>query len=213
MTMLSKLKLTLSIVALTLLGVIPLISASMPTGEVVIGKNQLEPAYNDMDGSLTYLLTPLGTPLIDPANTHAQAPLYLTVYPSSVSGTIGTVNCQHQPMDNCPDHGPLIAGLAEAVMPSVYLGGVWGHDHLVSGHPAPPPAGGDFNVAWLPVVILFTSKTAAANHITTLTQLNAALASGQAIQIPLPGATFQCSPVPNVVFSLGKPVPPAPPVP
>jgi hypothetical protein len=52
------------------------------------------------------------------------------MYPTEVSGAIGTVICAHQPLDNCPDHGPLLAGLAEAMAPDVYANGVWGHDHI-----------------------------------------------------------------------------------
>ncbi len=185
-----------------------------PSGEVGIGKSQIEPAYNDLTGGFMYLLTPLGTPLVDPANqAHAVAPLYVIVYPSAVAGTIGTVNCQHQPMDNCPDHGPEIAGLAMSVNPTVYGGGVWGHDHVGTGHPNPRPAGGDFNVAWVPVAVLFKTMQAASNHITTLAQLNAAIANNQVQLIYLWSATFQCSPVSATVYNNGTPVTPAPPIP
>jgi hypothetical protein len=34
----------------------------LPSGEVVVGHSQLEPAYNDLTGGFMYLLTPLGTP-------------------------------------------------------------------------------------------------------------------------------------------------------
>ena len=76
------------------------------------------------------------------------------------------MNCQHQPADNCPDHGPAVSGLAQAAAPLVYSSGVWGHDHLVAAPPS-PPAAGDFNVAWEPVVVLFTSTDA----VTRITEL------------------------------------------
>ena len=181
----------------------------MPTGEVVTGNSQLEPAYNDLTGNLMYLLTPLGTPLVDPTNTKATAPLYIIVYPVSVATAIGTVNCQHEPMDNCPDHGPEIAGLAESVNPTVYpVHGVLGHDHIGTGHPSTPPAGGDYNTAWVPTAVLFNTTAAAATHITTLTQLNAAINAKSVTVIPLPATTFQCSPVLVQVYNLGKPVTP-----
>ncbi|HYL14999.1 MAG TPA: hypothetical protein VEV41_18300 [Terriglobales bacterium] len=214
-TLLSMFRLALLVtLGITLFATVPRTSAaadSLPTGEVQLGQSILEPAYNDLDGTLTYLLTPIKAP--EQANSHAVAPLYVIVYPTPVAGIIGTVSCQHQPMDNCPDHGPAIAGLAEAAVPAVYSGGVWGHDHILSAPPSPPPSGGDFNVAWLPVAVLFTSPAAASNHITTLSQLNAAIAAGEVTQIPLPAATFHCSTVAATVYNKGTPVPPAPPLP
>jgi hypothetical protein len=186
-------------------------AAALPTGERQLGQSIIEPAYNDLDGVFTYLLTPIKAPLL--ANGNAVAPLYAIMYPTTVAAVIGTVNCQHQPMDNCPDHGPELAGLAKAMLPDVYGSGVWGHDHLLSAPPSPPPGGGDFNIAWLPVVVLFKSQQAASNHITTLSELSAARAAGELVEIPLPAATFHCSTVPATTYNLGTPVPPAPPLP
>lgn len=185
--------------------------AAPPTGETQLGQSVIEPAYNDLDGTFTYLLTPIKAP--ERANGNAVAPLYAIMYPTSAAAVIGTVNCQHQPMDNCPDHGPELAGLAKAIVPDVYGSGVWGHDHLLSAPPSPPPGGGDFNIAWLPVVVLFTSPQAALNHITTLSQLNAAIAAKEVLEIPLPAATFHCSTVPAGTYNLGTPVTPVPPLP
>jgi hypothetical protein len=184
---------------------------ALPTGERQIGQSILEPAYNDLDGTLTYLLTPIKAP--EKANGHAIAPLYVIMYPTAVADVIGTVNCQHQPMDNCPDHGPELAGLAKAAVPDVYGAGVWGHDHVLTAPPGAPHAGGDFNVAWIPVAVLFTDAQFASNHITTLGQLNAAIAAGQVMTIPLPAATFHCSAVASAPYDNGTPVPPAPPLP
>jgi hypothetical protein len=148
------------------------------------------------------------------ANSHAVSLLYVIVYPTDVAGVIGTMNCQHQPLDNCPDHGPAIAGLAQAMVPGVYKSAaVWGHDHILAAHPAPPSAVGDFNVAWLPVVVLFTNPAAASSHIKTITELNAAIAAGQVIQVPLPAATFNGSAVAAAAYDRGTPVPSAPPLP
>lgn len=186
---------------------------TLPSGQVQFQQSLLEPAYNDSNGQLMFLLTPMHTPSTDQANVHAVAPLYLVVYPNSVASVIGTVNCQHQPMDNCPTHGPEIAGLAEATEPAAYQSGVWGHDHIAAGTPVGPPSDADFNVAWMPVAVLFTQEKYASNHITTITQLNAAYAAGQVIEIPLAGATFQCSAVSEAVYDQGTPLPPAPPLP
>jgi hypothetical protein len=182
----------------------PVASASaLPTGEVTRGQSVLEPAYNDGDGSLVYLLTP-DNATVHP-NEHNTAPLYLVVYPTSAK-SVGTMSCQHQPLDNCPDHGPVIAALAASPggVPAVYGAGVWGHDHLL----AAPGSGGDFNIDWEPIVVLFTNSTAATTHITTLAQLHAAEAQHVVKEIPLPQATFHCSVVAAAAYNGGTPVTP-----
>jgi hypothetical protein len=185
------------------------VADTLPTGEVTFGQSTVEPAYNDINGTIIYLLTP--NKAHENANTaHAVAPLYLIMYPASAAA-IGTVNCQHQPMDNCPDHGPAVSGLAETMEPSVYGAGVWGHDHLVAAPPS-PPATGDFNIAWEPVAVLFLSPNAV-THITTMSQLNAAIAAGSVRTIPLPAATFHCSVTAVATYRNGTPVTPAPPLP
>ncbi len=184
---------------------------ALPSGQRQLGQTMLEPAYDDLDGSLTYLLTPISAP--EKANGHAVASLYVILYPTSVASEIGTVNCQHQPADNCPNHGPELAGLAKSVVPAVYGAGVWGHDHILSAPPVVPSSGGDFNIAWMPVAVLFTDPRFATDHITTLGQLNDAITAGQVMTIPLPAATFQCSPVASAPYENGTPVSPAPPLP
>lgn len=179
--------------------------ADVPSGERALGQSVIEPAYNDANGSIVYLLTPINAH-INP-NDHNTAPLYVIMYPTSAASTIGTVNCSHQPGDNCPDHGPELAGLAKATVPSVYGGGVWGHDHIL----AAPASGGDFNVNWEPIAVMFNS-TAAITHITTLTQLTQ-LPTGAVTEIPLPAATFHCSVVAAATYNRGTPVTPAPPLP
>ncbi len=190
--------------------------AALPTGENALGQSLIEPAYNDAaNGGLVYLLTPSNPPIY--SNSHNTAPLYVIMYPTSAASSIGTVNCQHQPMDNCPDHGPLVAAIAKGVLPgfpdpgepAVYGGGVWGHDHIL----AAPASGGDFNIDWLPIEVLFTNTAAATEHITTLAQLREAEADGDAREIPLPPATFHCSVVPAATYNSGTPVTPAPPLP
>lgn len=187
------------------------VAQSLPTGEVQLGQTIIEPGYDDLTGKLTFVNTPI-KPGVHP-NTHNVAPFYLIVYPTTAAGAIGTMNCQHQPMDNCPDHGPLFAALAEFMEPAVYPpGGVWGHDHIFSAPPA-PPVFGDFNIDWVPVAVLFTDPSYATNHITTISQLNAAYTAGQVTLTPLPPATFHCSIVAGAQFDRGTPLPPAPPTP
>jgi hypothetical protein len=210
MNMRSKIS-RLFVVVLTMLGVVLMATgasaSTLPTGETILGQSVIEPAYNDVNGSLTFLLTPFHPPVTP---NEPVAPLYVIMYPTSAASSVGTVNCQHQPADNCPDHGPLLAGLAATVEPAVYGSGVWGHDHILAVPPSPPPGGGDFNIIWEPVVVLFTSSAAANTHITTLAQLNTARANHDVTEIPLPQADFYCSVVSAAAYNHGTPVPAVP---
>jgi hypothetical protein len=203
------------VAAVSVIGLSGLAAAttSPPSGERIVGGNNgqggtiVEPVYDDMTGATRYVSTPTGTAHPVPTNPRATAPFYLPVYPAGT--TIGvTLDCQDVPVENCPDHGPEVAAAAQAIMPSVYGGGVIGHDHLLSG----PGSGGDFNVAWVPTLVLFTNSAAANTHITTLAQIKAMLASGDVITVPLNGAngtanlTFHCSVVPASVYDKGVPL-------
>ena len=195
------------------LSAVPAAASSLPSGERIVGGTAshggtvLEPVYDDMTGQIRYVSTPRGAP--DPVNSNpvASAPFYLPVYPAG--STVGvTLNCQDVPAENCPDHGPAVAGLAQALEPGVYGGGVIGHDHLMAG----PGSHGDFNVAWVPTLVLFTNSAAANTHITTLAQLNAMIASGDVKTVPLdgtngfPNLTFHCSVVSAAVYAHGVPL-------
>lgn len=208
-TTLRALTRTLAAALCAVLPLSALASDPLPSGEVQLGQSILEPAYNDANGSLIYILTPMHAPLkLKP--TTPLAPLYVIVYPNSAAGAIGTVNCAHQAVDNCPDHGPAIAGLAEATQPSVYqASGVWGHDHILAAPPAPPSRGGDFNVVWEPVAVLFKDNLHI-THIKTLSALMAAKDAGYVQFVPLPAATFYCAVVAASPYYRGTPVPPAP---
>jgi len=176
---------------------------ALPSGEHLLGNVTIEPAYDDYNGSIVYLLTPNRlAPLgannpINNVNPHAVAPLYLVVYPP---GTAGTFNCMGVP-GNCPDHDGAIAGVATGVRPDVYgtdASRVPGHDHLVG-----MPRTGDFNVAWRVYVELFTPG-ATVTHITTLAQLQNAWSSGAIQQIDT-GITFVCSVVSHSAYNAGRP--------
>lgn len=177
-------------------------ASGLPSGERVNGQSTLEPVYDDMTGAIRYVSTPNHAHMN--ANPTAWAPFYLPLYPMSAANAIGVVNCAHSPADNCPDHGPEVAGAAMQIMPNVYGAGVWGHDHLMAG----PGSGGDFNIAWEPILVLFTNSAAANTHITTLAQINAAVASHDAILVPLPQLTFHCSVVSAAVYNHSTPVTP-----
>jgi hypothetical protein len=175
---------------------------AIPTGERLHGQSVLEPVYDDEHaGAIGYVSTPLHAPMR--ANPRAWAPFYVVVYPTTstvvTSGT--TLLCLHTPVENCPDHGPDIAGLAQQVEPNVYGAGVAGHDHLMDF-----PGGEDFNVAWEPIIVLFTNSAAADHHLLTDTQIDDAVANGDAIEIPAPALTFHCAAVAKVVYTRATPI-------
>ena len=187
--------------ALSFVVAVPLAAAdTAPSGERTFGQTVVEPAYNDANGQLVYLSTPMHVK-VHPNFAHNVAPIYLPVYPAGSSIVSTTLNCQHTPVENCPDHGDAVAGAAAAIVPSVYGGGVLGHDHLVGI----ASTGGDFNVLWEPVIVLFTNAAAANEHIVTLDQINAAVARGDAILIDAPSLTFNCSVVSAAVYNHGTP--------
>ncbi len=176
-------------------------AGALPSGERLLGRVSIEPAYDYNTGGLVYLGTPSGPPFPSVSNAqHSTAPLYLIEYPPGSNP--GTLNCMGVP-GNCPDHDGEVAGAATQIMPGVYGTDptvVPGHDHLV----AAASTGGDFNVAWEVHEILFTSAQAAQTHITTLTQLQYALTHGQAIDVDL-GFAFDCNIVPATVYWQGTP--------
>ncbi len=172
-------------------------STALPSGEHLLGQLSIEPAYNDQTGAIVYLATPINSPFPTKANSAATAPLYLVEYPPG--SDVGTLNCMGVP-GNCPDHDAEVAGAAVAIMPSVYgtnVAAVPGHDHLVST----PGSGGDFNIAWHVVEVLFTSA-AYVTHITTEAQLDAMLAAHKVIEVSTP-VTFTCAVVPAVTYLRG----------
>jgi hypothetical protein len=188
------------------------------------GGSVIEPAYNDITGTIGYISTPRGTP--NPVNTNpkAWAPIYLPVYPTSSTVPMNyTLNCQDtvgaplNTVENCPDHGPAVAGAVQAIASSftppftdIYAGGVAGHDHLLAP-PGTKKDGGDFNVAWTPTLMIFTNAAAANVHVTTLAQITADVNDHDAILVPLDGSngtpnlTFHCSFVPASVYNNGTP--------
>jgi len=180
-------------------------AASIPSGERILGQSVLEPVFDDTTaGNVNYVMTPLNAPMPVNANPKSWAPFYVPVYPLSASASVGTVMCTHLPADNCPDHGPGIAGAAAFFEPGVYSVGVLGHDHLM----APPGSGGDFNIAWEPILVLFTKPEFANTRLTTLAQINAVVSSGQAIEVKDPLHTFHCEVVPANIYANATPVTP-----
>jgi len=174
--------------------------AMVPSGERVLGQSVIEPVYDaEHAGAIGYVSTPMHAPMH--ANSNAWSPIYIPVYPTSASASVGTLLCEHTPTENCPDHGPEVAGLAQQVMPDVYGGGVLGHDHVMDY-----PGGADFDIAWEPIAVLFTSSTAANEHLLTDTQIQAAVDRGDAIEIPLPPLTFHCAAVSQALWMRATPM-------
>lgn len=193
--------------AVALAGITPALAAgSTPSGERIHGQSVLEPGFDDTTGNVRYVMTPLHAP--ENANPRAWAPFYVPVYPVTAAASVGTLQCTHVLADNCPDHGPPIALGAAAAVPAVYGpangSGVLGHDHLF----APPASGGDFNIAWEPILVLFTSPAAANTRLTTLAQINTAVSSHNAFLVPLPQLTFHCEVVPANIYANATPVTP-----
>ena len=196
-------------------GVAPGSASTMPSGQVMYGNTSfsfttmtftggggtVEPAYNGADGSIIYLQTPNGSHVN--ANDHNTAPLYIPVYPAGAGIDASSLQCQHWPVDNCPDHGPPIAGAAIALDGSVYSanGGVLGHDHIAGVKPHQ-----DFNVIWEPVLVLFTSLKAV-THLTTIAQVQAAVKSGAAFTFDVPNGQFHCSITSAAAYARGIPAP------
>lgn len=171
-----------------------------PTGQRTFHNNGLEPAYNAANGQIGYFMEPAGKLNASPK---AWAPLYVVVYPTGTTAA-STFSCMHFAMgdDNCPSHGNVIAGLAAANEPTVYGGGVVGHDHVLDF-----PGGDDFNIAWEPVVVLFKSKAAANEHVVTDARIDELAREGKVDLIPLPQATFLCAIVPQRIWDMATPVP------
>ena len=177
--------------------------AQVPSGERQLGRTIIEPGYDDRTGELIYIMTPMGTPSPSHADAHAISPLFIVVYPNAAADAVGTMNCAHEGGDNCGDHGPGIADLAQATVPNVYGEGVWGHDHIMNG-----TGGSDFNVTWQVVVVLFTNLDAAKTHITTEAQLDAAIDAGDAFSIVTP-TILHANLVAKATYDRAKALPPA----
>jgi hypothetical protein len=181
---------------------------SLPTGQRVFHNNSLEPVYNAAKaGEIGFLMEPAGKMN---ASQKAWAPIYVVVYPrDSTVAQSTTFSCIHVAMgnDNCPSHGNAIAGLAMATEPGVYKTGtggdnVAGHDHLFDF-----PGGDDFNIAWIPTVVLFKNKADANEHVLTDARIEQLKEAGKVDVIPLAAATFLCAVVPQRIWDMATPIP------
>ena len=162
------------------------------------------------------------------------APIFLPVYPAGSNIDPSTLNCDHLvPLnpgpgtgDNCADHGSAVSAAVACINPAVYgtslhdpgcngfpdtnpnptpdTSNVLGHDHLVGV----AKSGGDFNILWEPVLVLFTSVDPHQARITTLAQIETAVnVTHTAFLVPLPPATFSCSVEGSAAYDKATPAP------
>ena len=183
------------------------------SGQRSFGHVSVEPAIDSTTGDTVYLLTPIGAPFPSKANPVATAPLYLPLYPLNSTVPASGLNCQPT---NC-DH------LNVLPFPSVDYGALPGSDKSCTdfngGNPCSPVEGhdhlvgvasthGDFNVAWHVKLVVFTHAAfldgKINTRITTLSQINALVASGDAFIADTP-VTFNCSITSERTYELGTP--------
>jgi len=175
--------------ALSLLDQAPA-AASTPwfSGQRAFGQVTVEPAVDLATGTEVFLLTPNNAPLPVNAAARAHAPLYLPLYPTASTIPADSLNCTPTNCDHVQTFGYPLKG----------------HDHLIG---VPPT--GDFNVAWDVILVAFTPKGfgdgAINTRILTETQLDAAVANGDAFEIG-PVVSFNCSITSITTYLKGTPL-------
>lgn len=208
----------LPFLAITLVGSVAYLCAannafSQESGQRTFGQVSVEPAIDSANGNTVYLLTPDKAPFPSKANQVATAPLYLPLYPVTSTVTANDLNCQPTNCDHVnvlpfssPDYGALPGTDQRCVD---FNGGnpcspVEGHDHLVGV----AATKGDFNVAWHVKLVVFTHAAfldgKINTRITTLNQINALVASQDAVVLDTP-VTFNCSITSEVTYEKGTP--------
>jgi hypothetical protein len=202
------------------------------TGERAHAQSTLEAVFNaEKSGEIGYVSTPNQTQHPVPSNPKSWSPIYVVEYPTTYqfatdgSGATGPLNCEHYQgtpeTDNCPSHGNDLAGIAHfcldssvvpapnnpcddsttaAAVQNVYQYGEAGHDHVMDFH-----GGADWNVAWEPILVLFTDADYANNNrLLTDSDIATAVADGKAVEMELPFATFHCAQVSKSVWALSS---------
>jgi len=195
-------------------GILSVSTAFAQSGEVKLGNSTIEPAFDDTTGNPIFYLATSKSPMPVKANAHAIAPLYAVVYPVDSAVPADDLNCQPTNCDHLEvlpfpdmDYGTL-PGSDPACRD--FNGGqpcspVKGHDHLIGI----ASTGGDFNVAWQVVLVIFTSKAfqdgAVNTPVTTLAQLQALVSNSDVFTIVTP-ITFDCAPVSGRTYLNGTPL-------
>ena len=164
------------------------------SGQRMFAGFSVEPAVNVADGSEVFLLTPNKAPTNANA-VHAHAPLWLVLYPNVSTVDASVLDCVPTNCDHANDFPPYDNQAA---------GGLKGHDHLVG---IPPT--GDFNIAWDVYPVFFTQQGfedhAIDTRILTKTQLDGAIAKGDAFMVPVPVLSFNCAKTAVATYLKGTP--------
>ena len=171
-------------------------TGSLPwySGMRALGQTTIEPAVDYANGSETFLLTPNTGPFCggpptctspQPPFSSVSAPLYLVLYPDSSTVPASSLNCTPT---NC-NHAQ--------------IPGMKGHDHLVGL----ARTGGDFNVPWHVIAIVFTGVNPdAQNHrILTMDALTTELGDHEVAQVDT-GIYFMCSRVSATTYLHATPL-------
>lgn len=208
----SKFRAALLMAATAVLGVSTVLAQS--TGEVLLGNSSVEPAFDDITGNLVFYLETSKSPMPVKANAHAIAPLYAIVYPVNSSVPADGLNCQRTNCDHLnvlpfqdPDYGMLAGSdpACQAFNAGQPCSPVKGHDHLI-GIAA---TGGDFNVAWQVVLVIFKSKAFGDGTINTpirtLKQLQSLVDEDDVMMVNTP-ITFDCAVVSEHTYDNGAPM-------
>jgi hypothetical protein len=185
------------------------------SGQTLTHNGFVQVALDGETGKTVFIFTPNKAPMPTHTNGIAQAPIYLVVYPMDSAIPADHLDCT---VYNCKGLNVLPFGNADYgdLGPSnpacgTFNGGndcseVKGHDHIVGT----PFTGGDFNVAWKKVLVVFTHagfQSGAINtRITSVQQLDGLIADGYVRTIDVPASSFNCSLVPETIYNLGNPV-------
>jgi len=179
---------------------------AQPTGERINSKQVLVPVYNWTTGKVMIGATPVSCHYVNDcapgmADTLPKAqtqPYYVIAYPK---GSTVHVACRHIPVADCADRPPVDAAAAK-LNPAVYGQGVVGYNNLSAPRTSP-----EFRPVATPTLVLFKTRAAADEAITTKKQLLAAVARGDATLHPAPQYTFINFVVDPAMYVLGTPKP------
>ena len=180
-----------------------------------MAKGFIQVALDGETGKTVFILTPDKAPAPTPTNAAAQAPIYLIAYPVQSTIPADHLDCT---VTNCKglnvlpfansSYGELsgTSAACEAFNQGKPCSPVEGHDHIVGT----PFTGGDFNVAWHKVLVVFTAKgfqnKAYNTRITTVNQLEGLLSEGYIKTMDVPSSSFNCNLVPETRYEQGTPV-------
>jgi hypothetical protein len=193
------------------------IRAIAQSGEVLQGNSIIGPVFDSATGKTVFVRQALGAPMPVNSNVNSMVPVYVVVYPRTSTIPADSLNCQPTNCDhlNVLPFPDLDYGLASDSQCQQWNGGspcslVLGHNHLFGV----PSDGGDFKVPHYVKLVVFTHQAFAEcltnadcamnGAVKTLAQLQALVASGDAIVLDTP-ITVNLSVVPERTYELGTP--------